>query len=88
MRQPPRRPHGPPKLSDYRGGKIAVACRKCGLERRYDASAMYERVGDRLMPSLLIEIAQAEGCARAGSKGDDRCMLQYDLTYAPMFKHR
>lgn len=40
------------------------------------------------MPLLLIEIARAEGCSLAGSKGDDRCMLRYDLAYVPMFKGR
>ena len=34
----------------------------------------------------LIEIAKAEGCPRAGSKSDDRCMLHYDLAFAPMFR--
>lgn len=88
MRRPPRRPHGPPRLSDHRGGKIAVTCGKCGLERRYDANAMLARIGDRLMPELLIEIAAAEECPRAGSKGEDRCMLHYDLAFAAMFKQR
>lgn len=73
--RPPRRPHGVPKLSNHRRGKIAVICSKCGLERRYDANAMLERIEDMPMPLLLIEIAKAEGCPRAGSKGDDRCML-------------
>lgn len=40
------------------------------------------------MPLLLIEIAKAEGCPRARSKGNDRCMLRYDLTFAPMFKRK
>ena len=84
----PRRARGVPRLSDHRGGKIAVICSKCGLERRYDANAMLERIEDTPMPLLLIEIAKAEGCPRAGSKGDDRCMLRYDLRYAPMFKGR
>ena len=58
------------------------------MQRRYGANAMLERIGDRPMPGLLIDIAKAEGCPRAGTKGDDRCMLQYDLNYAPMFKGR
>lgn len=86
QKRPPRRPHGPPRLSDHRGGKIAVICEKCGLQRRYDADAMLARIGDRPMPELLIEIAVAEGCPRAGSKVEDRCMLHYDLAYALMFK--
>ena len=85
MERPPRRSHIP-SLSDHRGGKIAVACDTCGLRRRYDASAMLARIGDRAMPMLLIEIAKAEGCPRAGSKSDDRCMLHYDLAFAPMFR--
>ncbi|UVC09841.1 hypothetical protein IHQ71_04295 [Rhizobium sp. TH2] len=84
----PRRAHGVPKLSHYRGEKIAVMCDKCGLERRYDADAMMERIEDTPMPLLLIKIAEGEGCPRAGSKGEDRCMLRYDLTFAPMFKGR
>jgi len=40
------------------------------------------------MPLLLIEIAKAEGCPRAGSKGEDRCMLHYDLAFTPMFRGR
>lgn len=87
-RRPPRRPQGVPRLSDHRGGKIAVICEKCGLQRRYDANAMLERIGDRPMPILLIEVAQAEGCPRAGSKGEDRCMLHYDLAFTPMFRGR
>lgn len=87
-RRPPRRLHGVPRLSDHRGGKIAVICEKCGLQRRYDANAMLERIGDRPMPILLIEVAQAEGCPRAGSKGEDRCMLHYDLAFTPMFRGR
>jgi hypothetical protein len=39
-----------------------------------------------ITPLLLIEIAKAEGAERAGRKGDDRCMLRYDLAYASMFK--
>ncbi|MDB5582854.1 MAG: hypothetical protein JWR80_8030 [Bradyrhizobium sp.] len=87
MRKPlqPRR-HGVPKLSDYAGGKIAVACSKCGMQRRYDADAMFERIGDFPMPLLLIEIAMAEGCPLVGRKSGERCMLGYDLSYAPMFK--
>ena len=88
MVRPPRRPRAIPKLSDHRGGKIAVICSKCGLTRRYDADAMIERIEDMPMPLLLIEIARAEGCSLAGSKGDDRCMLRYDLAYVPMFKGR
>lgn len=65
-----------------------MVCEKCGLTRRYDANAMAERIEDLPMPTLLIEIAKAEGCPRAGSKGDDRCMLHYDLAFVPMFKGR
>lgn len=82
---PPRRPQVP-SLSDHRGGKIAVICEKCGMQRRYDANAMLDRIGDIRMPMLLIEIARAEGCPRAGSKTGDRCMLHYDLAFAPMFR--
>ena len=88
MARPRIRVHGVPKLSDHRGGKIAVICDKCGMQRRYDANAMLERIPDIPMPDLLIEIAKAEGCERAGSKGDDRCMLHFDLAFAPMFKGR
>jgi hypothetical protein len=84
--RPPHR--GVPKLSDHKSGKIAVVCKKCGMQRRYDADAMLERIGDQPMPLLLIEIAKAEGCPLAGSKGEDRCMLHYDLAYAAMFKGR
>lgn len=86
--RPPLRPRGPPRLSDYRGGKIAVVCGKCGLQRRYDGTSMLERIEDMPLPVLLIEIAKAEGCPLAGNKSEDRCMLGYDLTYAPMFKGR
>lgn len=50
------------------------------MQRRYDANAMLDRIEDMLMPLLLIEIAKAEGCERAGSKGYDRCMLHYGLS--------
>lgn len=86
--RPPRRRFGTPRLSDHHGGKIAVTCGKCGLQRRYDADAMLDRIDDLPMPILLIEIAKAEGCPRAGGKGDDRCMLHYDLNFAPMFRGR
>lgn len=82
------RRHGPPRLTDHRGGKIAVLCEKCGLRRRYDADAMLTRIDDITMPLLLIEIARAEGCPRAGAKTDDRCMLHYDLAFTPMFRGR
>jgi hypothetical protein len=88
MRKPLPPHRGIPKLSDHAGGKIVVACSKCGMRRRYDANAMFDRIGDYPMPLLLIEIASAEGCPRAGSKSDDRCMLHYDLSFAPMFKGR
>ena len=84
----PRRAHGVPRLSDHRGGKIAVICGKCGMRKRYDASAMLQRIDDLPMPVLLIEIAKAEGCPFAGKKEGERCMLHYDLAYAPMFKGR
>lgn len=80
------RTRGVPKLSDHQGGKIAVICDKCGMRRRYDANAMLARIGDAQMPLLLINIAKAEGCPRAGSKAGDRCMLHYDLTFTSMFK--
>ena len=63
-----------------------MVCDKCGMRRRYDATAMYEKVGDLPMPMLLMEIARAEGCPRAGSKTQDRCMLHYDLAFLPMFR--
>jgi RNase P subunit RPR2 len=85
MNRPPRRPHIP-SLADHRGGKIVVICEKCGMRRRYDATAMLARIGDLPMPSLLMEIARAEGCPRAGNKSEDRCMLHYDLAFAPMFR--
>lgn len=85
MLRPPRRSHIP-RLADHRGGKIAVACEKCGMQRRYDANAMLARIGDIQMPMLLLEIAKAEGCPRAGNKTEDRCMLHYDLAFAPMFR--
>jgi hypothetical protein len=85
---PPRRPRGPPKLSDHSGSKIAVICDKCGMARRYDADAMLARIEDLPMPTLLIEIAKAEGCPRAGAKDGDRCMLRYDIRFAPMFRGR
>jgi hypothetical protein len=89
MRRPPPLPRrGVPKLSDHRDGKIAVACEKCGMMRRYDANEMFKSIGDRPMPMLLIDIAIAEGCPRAGSKSDDRCMLHYDLAFASMFSRK
>ena len=85
MTRPPRRPHIP-RLSDHLGGKIAVICEKCGMRRRYDATAMHDRIGDVTMPVLLLEIARAEGCPRVDNRTDDRCMLHYDLAFVPMFK--
>ena len=68
MARPGNRVYGVPKLSDHRGGKIAVICSKCGMERRYDANAMLERIEDMPVPLLLIEIAKAEGARSPGAR--------------------
>jgi hypothetical protein len=83
---PPR--YGIPRLSDHKGGKISVVCEKCGMQKRYDANEMFARIGDIQMPMLLMEIAKAEGCPRAGSKSEDRCMLHYDLAFASMWRKK
>ncbi|MBL0374045.1 hypothetical protein JJB09_18650 [Rhizobium sp. KVB221] len=58
------------------------------MKRRYDANAMLEKIEDMTMPLLLKEIARAEGCPRVDNRGDDRCMLHYDLGFVAMFKNR
>jgi hypothetical protein len=48
---------------------------------RYRAPRL-EKFGHRAMAQ------RRRGCGRAGSTGDDRCMLRYDLAFALMFKGR
>lgn len=72
------RRYSSPYLSDIAGGKVVVSCQRCGLERRYDSSAMLERIGDVSLPELRIMIARAEGCPRADNVYRDRCELGYD----------
>ena len=74
-----------PHLSDYAGSKIAVACEKCGLQRRYDASALLQRTGDRALPDLLRIIAIGEKCGRVDNDWNDRCTLHYkmSISYQP-----
>lgn len=50
-------------LSDFAGGKVVIEC-VCGLRRRYDASEMLARIGDRDLPGLLLDLATAEGCEK------------------------
>lgn len=69
-----------PYLSDYLGRKIVVNCTICGMRRQYDAGAVLARLAeDMAMPDLAIEIAKAEGCARAiDRKFDKPCGLRYN----------
>jgi RNase P subunit RPR2 len=68
-----------PMLADHRGSKIYVVCEVCGLSRRYDATTMYERVGDISLIDLLPLIAQGEKCARTKNQFTGRCGVHYDL---------
>ncbi|MEY9773044.1 hypothetical protein ABIA14_005385 [Sinorhizobium fredii] len=60
-------------MSDARSGLSANA----GVKRRYDAKAMLRRIGDRTMPTLLTELAIANGCVKTGNKFYGRCRLVY-----------
>ena len=74
-----KRRYSAPYLSDHAGGKVIVACPKCGLKRQYDANEVLGRIEDQPMPSLLTKIARAEGCTRTDNLYSDRCQLRYDL---------
>jgi hypothetical protein len=41
---------------------------------------MLERIGDSSMPSLLIELAIANGCGKTRNKFYDRCRMVYRNT--------
>ncbi|ACP24937.1 hypothetical protein NGR_c11520 [Sinorhizobium fredii NGR234] len=63
-------------LSEFVGRKIQIEC-ECGVKKQYDARAMLKRIGDRSMPTLLTELAIANGCVKTGNKFYDRCRLVY-----------
>jgi hypothetical protein len=46
-----------PYLSDYRGKKLNVICRECGLRKRYDVDALLAKVGDHRMPEFRMDMA-------------------------------
>lgn len=58
--------------------KIRVKC-ECGVQRQYDAKALFDRIGDRSMPALLGEISAAIGCAKSANLYRDRCKLTYEM---------
>lgn len=71
---------GARRLIVYRNQKMAVACDRCGLSRRYDGNAMIEKLGpDTVLPDLLKRIAKAEGCEliNAPTPNGLRCGLRY-----------
>ncbi|WP_080582692.1 hypothetical protein [Sinorhizobium fredii] len=63
-------------LSEFVGRKIRIEC-ECGVKKQYDAAAMLKRIGDRAMPTLLTELAVANGCGKTGTRFYDRCRLVY-----------
>ncbi|WP_244497495.1 hypothetical protein [Ensifer sp. Root142] len=56
--------------------KVRVEC-SCGMKKQYDAKALLERVGDMPMPSLLDQLAQANGCSKTKNNFNNRCQLKY-----------
>ncbi|MBD9491546.1 hypothetical protein [Ensifer sp. ENS11] len=56
--------------------KVRVEC-SCGMKKQYDAKALLERIGDMPMPSLLGQLAQANGCSKTKNTFNDRCQLKY-----------
>lgn len=68
-----------PRLSDFAGRKVIVQCKKCGLRKQYDATAMLRKIGDIRLPELRPKIAAAEGCEKVGNEYYDRCGLVYDI---------
>ncbi len=56
--------------------KVRVEC-SCGMKKQYDAKALLERIGDMPMPSLLGQLAQANGCSKTKNNFNDRCQLRY-----------
>jgi hypothetical protein len=56
--------------------KVRVEC-SCGMRKQYDAKALLERIGDMPMPSLLDQLAQANGCSKTKNNFNDRCQLKY-----------
>ncbi len=71
---------GARRLNVYRNQKMAVACERCGMSRRYDGNRMIEKLGpDVVLPDLLGKIARAEGCVliNAPTPNGLRCGLRY-----------
>ncbi|WP_455918744.1 hypothetical protein [Ensifer canadensis] len=56
--------------------KVRVEC-SCGMKKQYDAKALLDRVGDIPMPSLLGQLAKANGCTKTKNNFNDRCQLKY-----------
>lgn len=56
--------------------KVRVEC-SCGMKKQYDAKALLDRVGDMPMPSLLAQLANANGCSKTRNTFNDRCQLRY-----------
>lgn len=71
---------GARRLITYQNQKVAVACERCGMSRRYDGNAMIAKLGpDAVLPDLLRRIAHAEGCEliNAPTPNGLRCGLRY-----------
>jgi hypothetical protein len=73
----------PPYLSDMPGLKIIVACEQCGIRKRFDGTAMLERIDDDCnLPTLIGKIRRGIGCELAlkwKNFSDPQCTLVYDV---------
>eukprot|EP01034_Spumella_vulgaris_P016111 gene16111-20588_t len=47
------------------------------MKKQYDAKALLDRIGDVSMPSLLAQLANANGCSKTKNTFNDRCQLRY-----------
>jgi hypothetical protein len=74
-------------LCDYRGKKLNVICRECGLQKRCDVDALLANAWDHCMPKFRMDIARALKCPNVENICDGR--LEIDpYRYASCLKSR
>lgn len=65
---------------ELKGRKVHVVCDRCKLRRRYDGTAMVEKIGPGVaLPDLLTRIAVGIGCDLniAPTPNGIRCAMRY-----------
>lgn len=66
---------------ELKGRKVYIACDRCKLRRRYDGTAMVEKVGPGVsLPDLLTRFAVGLGCDLniAPTPNGRRCAMRYE----------